>query len=111
MGTDFQLHRAAVNAAKGIREFQRADDAFVKDKGDAAVRHLNKGLDKFAAALGHLEKSADDAYAKAAKEIDQGNGQLEKCIKAWADGKDSAAESHYEDALVKYDEALDLLDD
>ncbi|GAB3103465.1 hypothetical protein G8770_19745 [Aestuariicella hydrocarbonica] len=110
MGINFQLHRASVNAAKGIREFQRADNALAKGNDDTAVKHLNKGLEKFSTALDHLVKAEADTYAKAAKDFDQGNEQLEKAIEAWADGKDSVAVSHYENALMKYDEALDLLD-
>lgn len=110
MGTNFQVYRAAANAAKGIRQFQKADEAIAKDKADSAVRHLNKGLDKFASSLDHLEKAEDDAFAKAAKEIDQGNEQLKKAIEAFADGNDDRAASHYEKALDKYDDALDILD-
>ena len=45
MGENFQVHRAAVNAAKGIRQFQKADHEIAKDKADSAVRHFDKGLE------------------------------------------------------------------
>lgn len=110
MGMNFQVYRAAVNAAKGIRQFQKADEAIAREKVDSAVRHLNKGLDDFASSLDHLEKAENDAFAQAAKEIDQGNEQLKKAIEAYADGNDDRAASHYEKALDRYDDALDILD-
>ena len=110
MGVNFQVYRAAVNVAKGVRQFQKADKAIGKDNVDSAVSHLDKGMNDFASAMGHLEQAEDDAYAKAAKEIDQGNEQLKKAIDAYGNGNDKSAESHYEKALEKYDAALDLLD-
>ena len=110
MGMNYQVYRAAVNAAKGIRQFQKADKAITKDKMDSAVGHLNRGLDDFASSLSHLENAEDDALVNAAEEIDQGNEHLRKAIEAYADGKTERAESHYEKAQAKYDDALDLLD-
>jgi tetratricopeptide (TPR) repeat protein len=110
MGMNFQVHRAAVNAAKGIRQFQKADQALTNDNVDSAVNHLNKGLDDFASALDHLANAEDDAYAKAGGEIDKGNQELRKTIDALGAGNVDSAQSHYDKALEKYDEALDLLD-
>ena len=44
MGINYQVHRAAVNAAKGVRQFQKADKALTNDKVDSAVNHLNKEI-------------------------------------------------------------------
>lgn len=110
MGINFQVYRAAVNIAKGVRQFQKADKAIGKENVDSAARHLDKGMNDFAAALSHLEQAEEDAYVKAAKEIEQGNEQLKKALDAYADGNDKGAESHYEKALEKYDAALELLD-
>ena len=43
MGENYQVYRAAVNAAKGIRQFQKADNAIDKDNVDSAARHLRQG--------------------------------------------------------------------
>ena len=41
MGLDYQLHRVAVDIAKGYRQIQKADKAFSKDNVDSAVNYLN----------------------------------------------------------------------
>ena len=82
MGENFQAYRAAVNAAKGIRQFQKADGKMDSDDVDSAVRHFDKGLNFLAAALDHLEKAEDDAYDKAADEFTKGNAQIQKCLDA-----------------------------
>ena len=110
MGIDFQVHRAAVDAAKGYRQFQKADNLLDKEKFDAAARHLNKGLEEFSAAFDHLVKAEEDAYAEAGQEIDKGNKELRKAIDDYADGKFDRAQSHYGKALDSYDLALDMLD-
>jgi tetratricopeptide (TPR) repeat protein len=110
MGIDYQIHRAAANAAKGVRQFQKADKALTNDKVDSAVNHLNKGLKDFALALDHLANAEDDAYTKAGNEIDKGNQQLSKSIDEFSAGNLESAQSHYDKALEKYDQALDLLD-
>lgn len=111
MGVDFQVDRAAVNAAKGMRQFQKADNALANDNIDGAARHLNKGLNDFAAALTHLEKAEEDAYLKAGQEIDKANQQLQKAIDEYGNGNADSARSHYDKALDDYDQALDLLGD
>ena len=109
MGIEFQMHRASVNLAKGFREFQKADSALSSDNVDRAVKHFNKGLDRFSTALDHIAKAEDDAYSKAGKEIDNGNQELRKGIDAYAGGNVDSAEKHYEKALGSYDAALDLI--
>ena len=109
MGIDFQLHRASVDTSRGFRQFQKADKALYDDKVDSAVRHLNKGLDYFDSALGHLAKAEDDAYKKAGSEIDKGNKELKKSIDEYGNGKTDSAASHYAKALDDYDAALDLI--
>ena len=100
MGENYQVYRTAVNAAKGIRQFQKADNAIDKAKVDSAVRHFDKGLNFLAIALDHLEKAEDDAYDAAAKELTKGNTEVH------LDG----AAKHYEKAFEHYDSALDELD-
>ncbi len=109
MGMDLQVSLAAVRAAKGIRQFQKADKALSNDNPDSAVNHLEKGLENFGSALSHLEKAEEDAYVKAGSEIDKGNQELSKSIDKFADGNLDSARSHYEKALDRYDEALELL--
>ena len=110
MGENYQVYRAAVNVAKGIRQFQKADNLIDKAKVDAAVRHFDKGLNSLAIALDHLEKTEDDAYDTAAKELAKGNTEVQRCMDAYGkDDKDGAAK-HYEKALEHYDSALDELD-
>ena len=110
MGENYQVYRAAVNAAKGIRQFQKADIEIGKDKADSAVRHYNKGMSFLATALDHLEKAEDDAYDSAAKELAKGNAEIEKCIAAYDKGDTDSASKRYEEALEHYDSALDKLD-
>ena len=110
MGQNFQVYRAAVNAAKGIRQFQKADNAIDKDNVDSAARHFDKGLGFFASALDHLEKAEDDAYETAAKELAKGNDELKKSIDAYAKEDMNGAAKHYVKALEHYDTALDELD-
>ena len=109
MGIDFQLHRASVDMSKGFRQFQKADNEFYKDNMDSAVRHLDKGLDRFASALNHLANAEDDAYSKAGSEIDKGNNQMRKALDEYADGNVDSANKHYGKAVEYYDDALDLI--
>lgn len=110
MGIDYQLDRAWANTAKGVRQCQKADKAFEGGKADSAGNHFNKALGYFATAVEHLAKAEDDAQVKAGKLLDDGNQQLQKSIDKYADGDNDSAEKHYEKALEKYDEALDLID-
>ena len=109
MGIDFQLHRASVDASKGFRQFQKADKAFWNDNVDSGVRHLNKGLDYFSSATGHLAQAEEDAYAKAGDDIDKGNQELRLSVEDYDNGKFDSARKHYDKALDWYDEALDLM--
>lgn len=110
MGENYQVYRAAVNAAKGIRQFQKADNEIDKAKVDSAVRHFDKGLNFLAIALDHLEKAEDDAYDAAAKELTKGNSEVQKCMDAYGKDDMDGAAKHYEKALEHYDSALDELD-
>lgn len=110
MGENYQVYRAAVNAAKGIRQFQKADNEIDKDKVDSAVRHFDKGLGFLGSALDHLEKAADDAYDTAARELTKGNAEVQKCLDAYGKDDMDGAAKHYEKALEHYDTALDELD-
>jgi hemerythrin-like domain-containing protein len=110
MGETFQIYRAAVNVAKGIRQFQKADDQVDKDNVDSAVRHFDKGLGFLATALDHLGKAADDAYDTAAKELTKGNDEIQKSIDAYNDDNLDRAAKHYEKALEHYDAVLEELD-
>ncbi len=109
MGIDYQVHRASVDTSKGFRQFQKADNELYKDNVDSAVRHLNKGLNYFQTAVDHLAKAEEDAYSKAGKEIDQGNSDLQKSIDELGNGNVDSAQAHYDRALAKYDDALDLI--
>lgn len=109
MGMGYQLDRAWVNAAKGIRQLQKADKAMQKDHMDSADDHFNKALHFFAIGVEHLEKAEDDADIKAGKYMSEGDDQLRKAVRLYAEGDVDAAEMHYEKALDKYDEALDLI--
>lgn len=109
MGLDFQLHRVSVDMAKGYRQIQKAGTAFSKGKSDSAARHLNDALNDFGAAMDHAAKAEDDAYKDAGKELDKGNSELQKSIKAYADGDDGRGQSHYDSAVESYDKALDLI--
>jgi tetratricopeptide (TPR) repeat protein len=109
MGIDYQAHRASVDTSKGFRQFQKADNALSNGNVDSAVTHLNKGYNYFATAVDHLAKAEEDAYNKAGKEIDQGNNDLQKSIDAYSNGNLDSAQAHYDKALAKYDDALDLM--
>ena len=104
------MYRAAVNAAKGIRQLQKADNEIGKDKTDSAVRHFDKGMGFLGTALDHLAKAEDDAYDSAAKELTKGNAELQKCIEAYGKDDTHGASKHYGKALEHYDTALDTLD-
>lgn len=109
MGIDYQLHRVSTDVAKGFRQFQKADNDVYKGKFDAAVNHLDKGLSYFSSAYDHALKAEDDAYTKAGGYIDDGNKDLQKSIDEYANGEMDSATRHYQDAVGKYDEALDLI--
>ena len=109
MGLDYQLHRVAVDVAKGFSQLQKASNAFSKGKVDSGSNHLNTAYNDFDAAMEHAVKAEEDAYVKAGKEIDKGNTELQKSIDAYAEGHDAKAESHYESAVESYDRALELI--
>ena len=109
MGIDYQLHRVSVDAAKGFRQFQKADKEFNKGNVDSAARHLSEGLNLFATAAEHALKAEDDAYNKAGNAIDKGNQQMQKSIDEYASDNVDSAEKHYADALDDYDRALELI--
>jgi hypothetical protein len=109
MGIDYQLHRVSVDAAKGYRQFQKADSKLAKGDIDSAVSHLKKGLNLFATAGDHALKAEDDAYNKAGNEIDKGNKQMQKSIDEYDNGNADSAANHYADALNDYDNAMDLI--
>ena len=109
MGMDYQLDRAWANAAKGIRQCQKADKAWQKGNTDSAGDHFGKALEKFEIAVEHLAKAAEDADIKAGKLLSEGNQQLQKAIDQFANDDADGAKKHYEKALDKYDEALDLI--
>jgi len=103
------LHRVSVDIAKGYRQIQKAGAAFSKGNADSAAEHLNHALNDFGAAMDHAAKAEDDAYKDAGKELDKGNSELSKSIKAYADGDDGRGQSHYDNAVECYDKALDLI--
>jgi len=109
MGMTYQADRAWANTSKGIRQCQKADKALVNGKVDSASRHFSEALNYFATAVDHLAKAAEDADVKAGKLLDDGNQQLQKALDRLADGDTASAGAHYEKALDKYDEALDLI--
>ena len=109
MGIEFQKHLVSVDIARGFRQFQKADSALSNGNVDSSVKHLNKGLDRFAAAEGHVLNAVDDAYSKAGTEIGKGNQELRACIDDYGNGKTDRAKDHYDSALVSYDNALDLI--
>lgn len=109
MGMEIQLHRASVDVAKGYRQFEKAGNQLSKDNVDSGVRHLQKGLDCFSHARDHLANAEGDAYNKAGKEISEGSTELQKSIEAWGAGNAGSAQSHYDNAIAKYDQALDLI--
>jgi hypothetical protein len=109
MGIDYQLDRAWANAAKGLRQCQKAEKALESGRTDAASDHFAKAGDKFGTAVDHLLKADDDAYKKAGSLLDDCNKQLQKAADAFLDGNDASAANHYDKALDKFDEALDLV--
>lgn len=109
MGSEFQIHRAAVDLAKGYSQAQKAVTAFVKEKDDRASQHIDRALKDFSAAGDHLALAVDDTYAEAGKEIDHGNSELKKSLHLYADGKDDKADDHFDRAMKHYDKALDLI--
>ena len=109
MGLDYQLHRVSVDMAKGYRQIQKAGAALSKGKADSAARHLNDALNDFGAAMDHAAKAENDAYKDAGKELDKGNSELNKSIKAFADGHDDMGQRHYDSAVECYDKALGLI--
>ena len=110
MGMNYQLDRAWANTAKGVRQCQKADAVLKDGKIDSAEKHFKKGLSYFATAVEHLANAADDADVKAGNLLDDGNQQLQQAMDKWVDGDANGAEKHYEKALGKYDEALDLIE-
>jgi len=106
---DYQLDRAWANTAKGIRECQKADNALLDGNVDSARNHYSKALSHFETAVEHLAKAEDDAYVRAGNLLGDGDQQLQKAIDLYAEGDVDGAKSHYEKALEKYDEALDLI--
>lgn len=107
---DYQLDRAWANTAKGIRQCQKADTALLNGDYDTAGRHFDKALSHFETAVEHLAKAEDAANVRIGNLLDDGNQQLQKAIDQYAEGDIDSAEGHYEKALEKYDEALDLIE-
>ena len=110
MGMNYQLDRAWANTARGIRQCQKAYKVLQDGKVDSATNHFSKALGYFATAVDHLAKAEDDADIKAGNLLDDGSQELQKAIDRWTDGDVDGADKHYEKALDKYDEALELID-
>ena len=104
------LH-CSVNIAKGYRQINKAASALSSGNLDGVSRHLNSALNNFGSAVDHAAKAADDVCTQAGNEIGKCNAQLEKCIKAYADGSTDEAQTHYDGAVKNYDKALDLIGD
>lgn len=110
MGERFQIFEANVDMSRAFRQFQKADNAFVKDKDDLAKKHLANGLGLFKKVAGHLANAVEDVYQSATDEINKGNNELQKSVDAYANGNDDSAANHYDNALNHYDKVLDILD-
>lgn len=110
MGMNYQLDRAWANAAKGIRQCQKADKLLLAGKADSAANHFKKALGSVATAVDHLAKAGEDADIKAGNLLDAGAQQLDKALARWAEGDLDGAGAHYDKALAKFDDALDLID-
>lgn len=109
MGVDYQMHRASVNVAKGLRQFQKAETAYAKEKIDSTVGHIKKGLNYFATAIDHVAQAEDDAYTKAGEKIDKGNKEMKKAADAYDNGHVDTAQNYFMNAMDDYDKALDLI--
>ena len=110
MGMDFQIASAWVNTSRGLRQCQKGDKALQAAKVDSAADHYNKALNCFASAADHLMKAEDDANTKAGNLLDAGNQEMQKAIDQFGGGNVAGAEKHYDKALDKYDQAMDLID-
>jgi tetratricopeptide (TPR) repeat protein len=110
LGVNYQLDRAWANAAKAVRQCQKADKLLLAGKADSAANHFNKALGCMATAVDHLAKAGEDADIKAGNLLDAGMQQLDKAVARWAEGDVDGAVAHYDKALGKFDEALDLID-
>ena len=109
MGMNFQIDRAWANAAKGIRQCQKADKLLLAGEVDSAANHFNKALGYMATAVDHLAKAGEDAEIKAGNLLDAGAKQLDKAAACWTEGDLDGAGAHYDKALGKFDEALELI--
>ncbi|MEE4662231.1 MAG: hypothetical protein V2J89_17305 [Halieaceae bacterium] len=110
MGMNYQLDRAWANAAKGIRQCQKADKLLLEGEADSAAKHFDKALGYMATAVDHLAKAEDDAEIKAGNLLQEGSQQLDKATACWTKGDLDGAGAHYDKALDKFDDALDLID-
>jgi hypothetical protein len=110
VAVDYQVHRTAVDLAKGYRQLEKAAKAADKGNDDSVARHLGDALNDYSAAVDHAAKAVDDACNKAGTLIGKGNAQLQKAIDSYSNGHPDVAEGHYDSAVSDYSAALDLID-
>lgn len=109
MGINFQLHRGSAHLARGFREIQKASGSLADGNHKHCSQQFNNALEQFNEASNNFANAEEDAYAKAGKEIDKGNNELNQCVTAVANGKYDSATEHMDKALESYDDALALV--
>ena len=95
----------------GLEQLNTFDQKLAEAEPESAKRHLKKTAEHFSKALTHFEKAEVGRERQGAiDDINAGNEALDKAYKDFDEGKIDMAQSHYDKAIISFQNAAAILD-